>query len=82
MSVAFELACVKPEDVNAILSEKREKEKESEIRKLRLLKPSRPKMMRGRLWSKGLSLLPALALLASCFLLFLLLQQVICFEWQ
>ena len=30
MSVAFELACVKPEDVKAILSEKREKEKESE----------------------------------------------------
>ena len=32
MSVAFELACVKPEDVNAILSENREKEKKSENR--------------------------------------------------
>ena len=83
MSVAFELACVKPEDVNAVLSEKqRKREREWKQPKLRLLEPSRPKMMRGQLWSKVFSLLPAFALLASCFLLFLLLQQVICFEWQ
>ena len=66
MSVAFELACVKPEDVNAIVSENREKEKESENRRTEVVDANSPENDAGSTLVKGFE--PSTCLCPSCLL--------------